>query len=146
MIIKFVEDANCIDFHRICEVYDNCGWNRSAITEARIQRTLKVFNQSSYVAVACDTDGNYLGFSRALSDGISTSWIAELIVIESAQRKGVGSKILARTMEKLGHTDVYLETFSGKEKFFENQGLKSRNNMVVCSRGKKNGPPMIIRK
>jgi hypothetical protein len=30
-----------------------------------------------------------------------------------------------------------LETFSGKEKFFENQGLKSRDNMVVCSRGKK---------
>ncbi len=136
MSITFIEDLDELDFYRVCEIYDNCGWGKKAIDDARILRTEKVFKQSYYFSVACDAGGNYLGFVRALSDNIATSWIAELVVIESAQRTGVGSQIFAKAKEKLGHTDIYLETFSGKEKFFELQGLKSRPKMVVCSRGK----------
>ena len=98
---------------------------------------LNCFNNSSFVVMAIEQDSDkIIGFARVLSDGFLTTWICEILVSPSYQQKGVGSMLISKIKEDFNHTSIYAETFRGKEAFFEKNGIKARENMVVVSRRK----------
>lgn len=65
---------------------------------------LRLLRQSTLVTLAqAMPDGRVVGFASALSDGVLTAYIALLEVLPSHQRQGIGSSLLARTLEQLRH-------------------------------------------
>ncbi len=95
------------------------------------------FCGSTYSVFAIDRQTNRLvGFARVLSDNYHTTWIAEIVVSPSFQRRGIGTLLISEVKKEFSHTSIYAETFSGTEAFFIKNGINARKNMVVVSRAK----------
>lgn len=74
------------------------------------------------------------GLIRVFSDDLVCTWIAELCVRPDRQKRGIGTALLERVLERFSHTAIYAEAFAGQESFFARRGLKPRPILVACSR------------
>lgn len=66
-------------------------------------------------------DEEFLGFLRALSDGVITLFVCELLVVEAHRKQGVGSALLqaARALYPITRTDLISEA----DGFYEANGF-----------------------
>ncbi|WNK01162.1 GNAT family N-acetyltransferase [Thalassospiraceae bacterium LMO-JJ14] len=79
-------------------------------------------------------DQHLIGMARVYSDDTSVSWIAEIAVRPDRQGSGIGSAILKAVNERFGHTDLYVQPFTGQQPFFVKGGIPARPQMAVCGR------------
>ncbi len=133
MEFEIVEDCVDLDFEQVIAIYLKVGWGKrqSNYSQTRLQ---KAFAQSSCV-VAAFRAGRLVGWARALSDGVTNTWIMELVVDPDCQRKGVGKRLLDSITNRYAHTAIWAETYLPTKTFGEKCGLTSRESMVVISKG-----------
>ena len=130
IVIDKVSDVDC---EEIAHLQRSVGWLKR-VDKANTDRIEKAIAGSQLLILAINREAEYWGYVRVLSDNAKATWIAEIIVRPEFQRQRIGRSLVLKVVELLGHTDIYLETFSGLEGFFTRAGIKHRPHMVVCSR------------
>ena len=130
-MIQIVRNIQNIDFSEIIDIYLQNGWGKRYSKD----KIKQLFESSNYVLFAQETESKkVIGFIRILTDGIMTSWIAEILIKPEYQAKGIGRRLLDESKTDLGCTDIYGETFIENEKFFAKCGFDHRPKMIVVSR------------
>ena len=76
-----------------------------------------------------------VGLLRAFSDDLFVTWISELCVMPSHQRRGIGARLMQAVNHRFAGHAVYAEPFTHNVDFITKQGLKARPILVACSRG-----------
>lgn len=95
----------------------------------------KCFPEGVYGFFAVEQEKNELiGMIRLLSDDYLVTWVAEICVHPSWQKKGVGTALIQTASERFKHTSFYSQAFHDNISFFEKENIKLRENFVTCSR------------
>jgi GNAT superfamily N-acetyltransferase len=98
---------------RLCALED---W--TTITEDPA-RALRAFTAPGVVTlVALGEDGELLGFAQTLSDGAVQAYLARLLVVEHARRRGVGRLLVEHALSASGALRVDLLAAEGSEGFY----------------------------
>ncbi|MDO4897956.1 MAG: GNAT family N-acetyltransferase [Rothia sp. (in: high G+C Gram-positive bacteria)] len=93
----------------LVELYTAVGW--SAYTD-QPENLIPMCQGSLYLAVAREEhSGRLAGLVRAVGDGVSISYIQDLLVHPDFQKKGVGAHLLDAALEAVGGVrQVYITT------------------------------------
>ncbi len=116
--------------HDLAALYAEAGWGDFHENEDELQLRYTNSTFSAYFVV----EDKVVGCIRVLSDRISVTWIAEILVANAFRRQGIGKKLVELVLDEFQHTDIFLETFGHAAEFFEKCGLNTRKSMVVCSK------------
>lgn len=129
------EDPNAIQPEQVIDLYHLIGGDRPNIDEETIRQA---FVNSAYTALVTLSDGELIGWIRALSDDVSTTWIPEMVVHPEYGRLGVDGMLLDAVMGKYNHTTVYFQTFhtdfTERASFYGERGIKPMPNLIVCAK------------
>jgi GNAT superfamily N-acetyltransferase len=133
MEFTLLENCTDLDYEQVIGLYRKIGWG-CGYSPTALQTA---FRQSSFV-VAAFLDSRLVGWARALSDGVTNTWIMEVVVDPDCQRKGLGRRLMETIEKRYGHTAIWAETYVPTKIFGEKCGLKARDGMAVISRGPRN--------
>ena len=92
----------------------------------------KKFENSTIVLTAWYGE-QLAGIARALSDGVSESYLCELAVEPDVQGVGVGKKLLDEIFERCKGTDLVLRHSSISARYYEKLGFEPVDNAWVRS-------------
>lgn len=88
---------------KACEVidlYKNAGWWKER-TEQDIEKML-----SQVLSVGAWENNKLIGFARAIADDIFRAYIEDVVIHSSFNRKGIGTKLIAKMVDELSNIDV----------------------------------------
>ena len=121
-----------IEPRSVAELYGSVGWgDPQAYRDAELRMMVA---QSTFFAVA-EENGQMIGLLRALSDRVSVTWIAEVVVQPAYQRRGVGAALIAVLLREFAHTAIYAEALAGTDPFFARFGITAKpGKLIACSR------------
>ena len=132
MTIEITADLSRVTPEQVEAVYESVGfgWSYKPLPLERL------FGPGVFGFFALDRqDGRLVGLLRALSDDLSVTWIAEVCVLPSHQRQGIGARLMQALNERFPAHAIYAEPFTHNVDFITKQGLKARPILVACSRG-----------
>ena len=88
---------------------------------------------STFFVVAIDNaTSQAVGFVTALSDGVNASFIPLLEVLPAYQKRGIGSTLMSKILEKLDPiVNVDLTCDIPMQSFYERFGMLKSNGMVL---------------
>jgi ribosomal protein S18 acetylase RimI-like enzyme len=79
-------------------------------------------------------DGQLIGAGRAITDGVSSSAVYDVVVDPDCQRQGVGTQLMRNLLSKLPIGQVMLISVPGREQFYESLGFRRlRTGFVLMS-------------
>lgn len=87
-------DPETLDLPQVLELYESVGWSAYTRDPAALAGSLR---GSDFVCLA-EEDGRLLGLARALSDGFTICYLQDVLVLPSAQRRGIGAELVRRVM------------------------------------------------
>lgn len=123
-------ELNREDCDRIGDIYSSCGWG-DAYTWTDIRTA---FHHTDYYLAAVNGEGAVLGFLRALTDSVLTTWLAEIIVRKDLHHQGIGTALMARFTADFEHTSIYALPLAGTEQVFSKVGIIQRSRLLAQSR------------
>lgn len=92
----------------LLELYSSVGW--SSYTQ-KPENLVAMCEGSNYLACARDGAGRLVGLVRTVGDGVTITYIQDLLVHPDFQKQGVGSKLLDAALEAVGGVrQVYIST------------------------------------
>lgn len=92
----------------LVDLYTAVGWTAYTDNPAYL---VPMCAGSLYLACARDASGQLVGLVRAVGDGVSISYIQDLLVHPRYQRQGVGGQLLDAALEAVGNVrQVYITT------------------------------------
>ena len=80
--------------------------------------------EASHTTVFAYSNGQLVGFGRAISDGAYQAAVYEMAVVPEFQRQGIGAKIMRAILDRLPGCNVILYASPGKEDFYRKLGLR----------------------
>lgn len=80
--------------------------------------------EASHTAVFAYSDGQLVGFGRAISDGAYQAAVYEMAVVPEFQKQGIGAQIMQAILDRLPGCNVILYASPGKEDFYRKLGLR----------------------
>jgi ribosomal protein S18 acetylase RimI-like enzyme len=94
---------------------------------------LRLLAGSDYVVLALDLDtGQVIGYVTALTDGVLSSFIPLLEVLPAYQDRGIGTALMTRMLDRLGHLpNVDLLCDPDVVPFYERFGMKPVGGMAL---------------
>ena len=114
----------------ILNLYENMGW--SSYTKDK-ESLFKGIKNSIYVKCAYDA-GTLVGLIRAVGDGNTIIYIQDILVLESYQRKGIGSNLIKFVLEEYKDVRQICLTTDITEKqrlFYESIGFKNYESVDI---------------
>ncbi len=114
----------------ILNLYENMGW--SSYTKDK-ESLFKGIKNSTYVKCAYDA-GTLVGLIRAVGDGNTIIYIQDILVLESYQRKGIGSNLIKFVLEEYKDVRQICLTTDITEKqrlFYESIGFKNYESVNI---------------
>jgi len=116
----------------ILEIYRRAGWAAYLGDDEKLARA---FDCSLYILGAF-IDGQLVGFIRCVGDGEHIVYVQDLIVDVPFKRRGVGSTLLRRVMERFSHVRMFtLITDASDEPanaFYRAMGMKRYSDRGVA--------------
>lgn len=129
------ENSADVNPEHVIDLYHLIGGDRPNLDVETIRLA---FVNSSYTATVTLPDGELIGWIRALSDGVSTTWIPEMVTHPEYGTLGVDGMLLDAVIEKYKHTTVYFQTFhtdfTERAGFYGQRGIKPMPNLIVCAK------------
>lgn len=89
-----VADWDALDWQALGDLYRSVGWGERAVDAERMQAVVR---GSLWVVTAWD-EGRMVGFVRAISDGLTTAYVTDVMVHEGYRRQGVATALVQRLM------------------------------------------------
>lgn len=128
--IRISDDVQAVSPEAFADVYNsvNFGIRNATLSEAMAA----CFKPGSYGHFAFAGD-RLVGASRVFSDGVVSTWMAELCVHPDWQNKGVGGAILSSVRRRFAHTGLYSEIFSNQVDFFSKRSHPPREKWIALS-------------
>lgn len=106
----------------VANLMASVGWgSESDYDSLAIERSLSAY---PLIAYCRDSEGLLIGYVSAFSDGAFSTFVGELVVRPSHQRRGIGSALLAYVVEQYRGIPVYATPFQDTESFFLNRGFR----------------------
>lgn len=100
---------------------------------------LRLLQGSSFVVLAWD-DGQVVGFTNAISDGVLSAYIPLLEVLPAYQGRGIGSELVRRMLGQLnGFYMVDVVCDPDLQPFYARYGLRPYSAMVLRNYGRQSG-------
>ena len=126
MNYTLVYGTDTIDWVALCEVF------RRAPLGTRDPEKLAKAAENSYTVCTAFSNGDIVGFGRAISDGQYQSAIYDVVVLPKYQRQGIGSAILTALLHKLPKTStVLIFVAPGKQSFYRKLGFSNLKTGMV---------------
>lgn len=132
MAYTYTKLPDSVDPTSVIQLLVSIGWGSdSQYDPAQVKL---MFERSSYV-IMVEKQEKLIGYLRALSDYVSTTWISEVVVAPDHQKCGVGRALVSQLLKDLGRTAIYVDAIHGSEAFFEKLGIAARpGHLIACSR------------
>ena len=104
------------------EISKSVGWGKDKQYDmARVKKALK---NTSFIITIRNVDGRLIGCARALSDNLLFTTIPDIFVRPEHQRKGLGTLMMKKIIERYTHTKIFFGAQPGLEKFYEKLGFE----------------------
>lgn len=114
----------------VCNLSLAVGWNNPG--KAGMDLLQRVWDTAASKVTARDGE-RLVGMCRAYTDGGFTATIVSVIVHPEYQSNGIGRHLVAMLVEQLEKMGVYritLNAASGKERFYEQFGFRTRDTVT----------------
>lgn len=132
MNIRIEVNPSQVKYQGLAALYGKSGWGQEeAYTDQWLETALK---NTTLFALALDEDDRLLGLVRALTDHVSVTWIAEILVDPDHRHQGIGTRLMNEIIDRTRHTAVYTGAFVGTEGFFEKFRITKKPILVAISR------------
>jgi ribosomal protein S18 acetylase RimI-like enzyme len=79
-----------VDLTQVLDLYDSVGWTAYTRDPERLARALA----GSSTVVTATENGELIGIARVVSDGASIAYLQDVLVRPSAQRAGLGRRLV----------------------------------------------------
>ncbi|MDD2316909.1 MAG: GNAT family N-acetyltransferase [Desulfobacterales bacterium] len=93
--------------------------------------------EASHTTVFVYRAGQLIGFGRAISDGVYQGAVYDVAVVPEFQRKGIGTIIMKKILERLPECNIILYATPGKEAFYETLNLRKMKTGMARFRNSK---------
>lgn len=115
----------------IISLYESAGLNRPTGDVARITQ---MYANSNLVLSAWD-GGQLVGIARSLTDFCYSTYLADLAVRWSYQKKGIGKKLIDLTREKIGDKSMLLLCSAASAmEYYPKIGMDTVDNAFIFKR------------
>lgn len=128
--MKIVNEWKTIPFEKIVELYNAVGW--SAYTDDLVSLE-NAFENTSLVQLALSDEGDLMGLTRSISDGVAIHYLQDIIVHPDHQRKGLGRKLLESALDTYKNVRTHMILTDDEEKqlkFYGSLGYKNTKELV----------------
>ena len=129
------ENPASIDPEQVIDLYHLIGGDRPDLDSETIK---EAFLNSSYMATVSLPDGELIGWIRALSDKVSTTWIPEMVVHPEYSQLGVDAQLLDAVTGAYEGTTVYFQIlhteFTARAGFYEERNIRPMPSLIVCAK------------
>jgi ribosomal protein S18 acetylase RimI-like enzyme len=119
MQTRFLTDIKEED---LVDLYTSVGWTTYAKDSASLRKAIE---NSSFVVSMWD-EGKLVGLARCVSDDVSISYIQDILVRPSHQRRGVGRSLVRECLSRYGHvrqTALLTDDLPEQARFYESLGF-----------------------
>ena len=118
-------------------IYLSNGWGASYPPP-----TLEKMYANCYYILAT-TGSEAIGILRAFTDDITVTHLSEILVEKSQHGKSIGSALMQKLIDDLGHTAIYLEALDQpSKKLFPKFGFINKSRLMIYAR--KAGKPISV--
>lgn len=107
--------ANQSDVQQLFDLYQSENWK--TFSKIRIGKLLET---STYLVA--EDNGQIIAFARYLTDGVLTTFLAELLVVPHFRRQGIGKLLIDTVKKQL--PENRLELISEADDFYERVGFR----------------------
>lgn len=111
---------------------------RSTLAERRPVgdlNTIHAMLKNAGVIVTARLDGRLIGVSRAITDFAYCTYLSDLAVDETHQRKGIGRELIRRTHEAAGlHTTLILLSAPKAQEYYPHVGMTKHDSCWITQR------------
>ena len=116
--VTLTEDSTGVDWSAFCALFQRAGLGerKPAVAQA-------VFAGSYACCFAWD-GATLIGAARAISDGVNSSVVYDVVVEPTYQGQGVGKALMRNLLGRLPKRSVMLVSVHGKEGFYRKLGFK----------------------
>ena len=99
---------------------------------------------NSYKIVLARNEGKLVvGFVTSVSDGVSAAYIPHLEVLPAYQKRGIGSELVRRLLNQLGHLYMIdLVCDPELQQYYERFGMTAITGMVLRNYERQSGAPL----
>lgn len=111
-------DCNAIDWQELRELI-----RRAPLGEREVELTKQVFT-GSYLCAFAYLDGRLVGAARAISDGVVSSAIYDVVVDPDYQGRGIGTRVMQFMLDGLPKSSVMLVSVARYQPFYKQLGFK----------------------
>ncbi len=116
LVIK--SDCTDVDWHELTDLI-----RRAPLGERDVALAQRVFT-GSYLCAFAYLNGRLIGAARAISDGVTSSAIYDVVVDPDWQGKGVGKRVMLFMLERLPKSSVMLVSVARHQAFYRRLGFK----------------------
>lgn len=92
-----------------------------------------MFSSGAFGLFAFSED-ELIGAARLFSDDFTVSWLAEICVTPTWQRKGIGRLLVDQINQRFGKTALYCDSLTENVEFFRANGIKPKIKLSACRR------------
>ncbi|MEJ7587238.1 MAG: GNAT family N-acetyltransferase [Ferruginibacter sp.] len=118
---------------QVIDLYNNAGLPRPTNDEDRIR---KMFENSNVIITAWHDD-LLIGVSRAITDWVWSSYLADLAIRKDYQNAGIGKKLITLTKETVGEQSmVLLLSVPDAMEYYPKVGFTKLDNSFMIHRAK----------
>ena len=98
------------------------------------ERVSAHFDAMDFVAHVRDTNGIFVGYISAISNGLGSIYIDSLLTHPEYERDSIGSLLLKAVLRHFSHHPVYAMPFVDEQDVFRSEGFKVyRREMVALA-------------
>jgi len=124
-MIRYTDSVGGITSEALCGFF--VGWRTPRTPEEH----LRILEGSDHVVIAIDDD-RVIGFVTALSDGVQAAFIPLLEVLPEYQKRGIGTELVRRMLERLASIPCVDLTCDPKiQPFYARFGMHPAVGMIV---------------
>lgn len=127
-----VQIIKTADNEQVKKLYKEAGWWNEGVDDKDPDFINKII-QGSFCFAAAIIDGRIIGMGRAISDGISDSYIQDITVSKQFRKRGIGVLIMDELIKYLKSKNINWITLiseSGAVAFYEKYGFSRMDGHV----------------
>lgn len=116
--VTLTEDTTNVDWSAFCALFQRAGLGerKPAMAQAAFA--------GSYACCFAWDGATLIGAARAISDGVNSSVVYDVVVEPTYQGQGVGKALMHNLLGRLPKRSVMLVSVHGKEGFYRKLGFK----------------------
>jgi len=135
-MVEYKNGTECIDWLQLTQLYGKVGLVAGYGKDRNTKKIRQAFEASGRVATAW-IEGRLVGAGRMITDNVCYAYIADVAVLPSLQKKGIGKGIMIQLLKDTAHMSIQLWPTKGNIAFYERLGfstLGSEHPMMIIRR------------